>query len=109
MAKKRETVVLHLAYVWDCPACGRKDIFGHTVEAELTEAEKQELARMMGDDDTDEWKGEPGEARQFIEGGGLVTNPKQVTCPQCNEVCDVFCEPDERLPDGFDPHRDLNP
>ncbi len=101
-----DPVVLHSAYRWDCPKCGRRDIYGNMVDAELNDAQKAELGKMMGMDDGEEWKGTDPDA-EFILENGLVTMPDTVTCPDCGEAFPVFCEPETRMPKGFDPRRDL--
>jgi hypothetical protein len=102
-----EEVELHPAHCWDCPSCGKHN-FVDGVRIELTDEDRESLARQFGDDDDEgeEWKrgGEEDEDEEddneWEMGVEMLTFPSLVKCEQCKKSFPV-----ER-PDGFDP-RDL--
>lgn len=72
----KKKVELIPAFTWTCPDCGT-DHFTRAIVAEMSPEELQELRERL---DVEPW-----------EEGHLLTNPKVVTCPDCQQEFD--CDP----------------
>lgn len=82
--REPEIVELHQAFMWDCPECGREN-FERAITAELTDQERIDLLRQMGEfiDELDE-----------NVHGEFVAAPCSVTCRFCDHQFRTNAHPD---------------